>query len=154
MSPYLFTLVMEYLSRMLAMNSEFWYHPRCKELNLTHLTYANDLLIFCMYKGNAKSALLIKECLEEFSVQSGLHINLAKKPSGLNTQDRSELLSLLNVQEGKLPFKYLVVPLSGRVRTISHLLNCLQRDSSHGRVDFSLTLESRATHRVLVFPCL
>lgn len=118
MSPYLFTLVMEYLSRMLAkmaMNSEFWYHPRCKELNLTHLTYADDLLIFC--KGNVKSALLIKECLEEFSVQSGLHINLAKSQAffgGLNTQDRSELLSLLNVQEGKLPFKYLGVPLSSK----------------------------------------
>ncbi|KAH0695979.1 hypothetical protein KY289_013461 [Solanum tuberosum] len=49
-SPLLFILVMEYLSRTLktmSMLPDFRFHPMCKGLNLTHLTFADDLMIFC-----------------------------------------------------------------------------------------------------------
>ncbi|XP_060216398.1 uncharacterized protein LOC132643887 [Lycium barbarum] len=46
----LFVLLMEYLSRVLKKMSQlpdFRYHPMCKEMQLTHLTFPNDLMIFC-----------------------------------------------------------------------------------------------------------
>ncbi|XP_075088141.1 secreted RxLR effector protein 78-like [Nicotiana tabacum] len=48
MSPYLFVLVMEYLSRTLKTLKDipnFNFHPRCAKLNLTHIYFANDLIM-------------------------------------------------------------------------------------------------------------
>lgn len=50
MSPLLFVLVMEYLTRLLGKMSEvhdFKFHPMCKASKLTHLIFADDLMIFC-----------------------------------------------------------------------------------------------------------
>ena len=50
-SPYLFTLVMEVLNLMLkkniAVSAQFKYHFGCKKLRITHLCFADDLLVFC-----------------------------------------------------------------------------------------------------------
>jgi hypothetical protein len=50
LSPYLFVLAMEILSRILAATtgpgSGFKYHPNCLKMKLTHLYFADDLLIF------------------------------------------------------------------------------------------------------------
>jgi hypothetical protein len=49
-SPYLFVLAMEVLSRLLAEASmdveRFRFHPKCWKLKLTHLCFADNLLIF------------------------------------------------------------------------------------------------------------
>jgi hypothetical protein len=49
-SPYLFVLAMEILSRLLedmaVANPRFSFHPRCSSLKLTHLCFADNLLIF------------------------------------------------------------------------------------------------------------
>lgn len=78
-SPYLFVLCMEALSRSLRETSKvssFKFHPKCKQLGVVHLAFADDLLIFC--KGHIPSLKLIKNCLEEFSKASGLRANLDK----------------------------------------------------------------------------
>ncbi|OIS96144.1 putative ribonuclease h protein [Nicotiana attenuata] len=52
-------MVMEYLSRILKRMSQlpdFRYHPMCKEQQLTGLTFADDLMMFC--KGNEAAKLL------------------------------------------------------------------------------------------------
>ncbi|XP_048497890.1 uncharacterized protein LOC125496470 [Beta vulgaris subsp. vulgaris] len=49
-SPLIFALCMDYLDRILSYVSEqhgFKYHSMCKELKLTHLSFADDLLLFC-----------------------------------------------------------------------------------------------------------
>ncbi|XP_059295395.1 uncharacterized protein LOC132048717 [Lycium ferocissimum] len=49
MSPFMFAISMEYLSRRLnALKEEkvFKYHPRCSGLGVTHLSFADDLLLF------------------------------------------------------------------------------------------------------------
>nr|GEX49205.1 RNA-directed DNA polymerase, eukaryota, reverse transcriptase zinc-binding domain protein [Tanacetum cinerariifolium]GEX89519.1 RNA-directed DNA polymerase, eukaryota, reverse transcriptase zinc-binding domain protein [Tanacetum cinerariifolium] len=50
-SPYLFTLVMEVLNLLIKKNIEeskvFKYHFGCKNLKITHLYFADDLLVFC-----------------------------------------------------------------------------------------------------------
>lgn len=49
MSPYLFVIAMEYLSRCLNVlrgNKGFKFHPKCAKLNITHLSFADDLVMF------------------------------------------------------------------------------------------------------------
>lgn len=49
LSPYIFVLVMNVLSSMLdiaAANGIVRYHPKCKRISLTHLCFADNLLIF------------------------------------------------------------------------------------------------------------
>lgn len=49
MSPFLFALAMEYLSRCLGelqMDPNFNFHKKCERLQLTHLMFADDLLMF------------------------------------------------------------------------------------------------------------
>ncbi|XP_070008565.1 uncharacterized protein [Nicotiana sylvestris] len=56
MSPLLFVLVMDYLTGVLRRMSylpDFQHHPMCKSTKLTHLIFADDLMLFC--KGNIKS---------------------------------------------------------------------------------------------------
>ncbi|GJU60172.1 RNA-directed DNA polymerase, eukaryota, reverse transcriptase zinc-binding domain protein [Tanacetum coccineum] len=85
MSPYLFTLVMEVFSLIMEKNIEesngFGYHFGCKELKLSHMCFADDLLVLC--KGNKDSIEVIKKSLEEFSKASGLVPNLEAKLESL-----------------------------------------------------------------------
>lgn len=49
LSPYLFTMAMECLSRCLARlgdNASFGFHPKCKRTRTIALLFADDLLIF------------------------------------------------------------------------------------------------------------
>ncbi|KAM3301327.1 hypothetical protein P3S67_015829 [Capsicum chacoense] len=62
MSPYLFVIAMEYLHRELQLvqqHKDFKHHPRCKRLGVVHISYANDLLMFC--KEELKSVRLLQE---------------------------------------------------------------------------------------------
>lgn len=53
MSPYLFALAINVLSCLLANKPEdFKLHPKCKELALTHLLYADDVLL--IFRGNSR----------------------------------------------------------------------------------------------------
>ncbi|GJX00245.1 RNA-directed DNA polymerase, eukaryota, reverse transcriptase zinc-binding domain protein [Tanacetum coccineum] len=74
LSPYLFTLVMEVFTLIMEKNVanslEFNYHFGCKGLKITHICFADDLLVF--YHGDIGSSKVIKKSLEEFSNCSGL----------------------------------------------------------------------------------
>jgi hypothetical protein len=67
-SPYLFVLAIEILSRLLAESAidkrHFGFHPRCQNLKLTHLCFANDLLIFIAV--DMASITIVKNVLGEF----------------------------------------------------------------------------------------
>ncbi|GKB93628.1 putative reverse transcriptase domain, reverse transcriptase zinc-binding domain protein [Tanacetum coccineum] len=93
LSPYLFTLVMEVLNLMLKQRARdsncFTYHRYCSKLNIINLCFADDLFLFA--HGDEDSACVIMDSLEEFKNASGLTPSLPKK--------------------GKLPVKYLGVPL-------------------------------------------
>lgn len=78
-SPYLFTVVMEYLSKLLNVlkdNKTFSYHPRCAKLSISHLCFAVDLLLFA--KGNLKSVITLIEQFDIFAQASGLQANKEK----------------------------------------------------------------------------
>ncbi|GJY76267.1 RNA-directed DNA polymerase, eukaryota, reverse transcriptase zinc-binding domain protein [Tanacetum coccineum] len=77
---YLFTLVMEILNLLMKKNTQensgFRFHHGCKELNITHLCFPDDLMAFCY--GDVKSVRIVKETVEEFNKYSGLVPLLAK----------------------------------------------------------------------------
>nr|XP_043626145.1 uncharacterized mitochondrial protein AtMg01250-like [Erigeron canadensis] len=79
-SLYLFTLVMEAVTLIMSKNieesDEFGYRFGCKELKLSHMCFANDLLVVC--KGNIGSLKVVKKVLDEFSQVSRLNPNMAK----------------------------------------------------------------------------
>ncbi|XP_074271282.1 uncharacterized protein LOC141595213 [Silene latifolia] len=121
MSPLLFTLCMEYLSRILLCATRklpFSYHPLCHRMKLTHLIFADDLLLFC--KGDIKSIMVILRSYSAFSVASGLNMNAQKSCAyfnGVNEELKRDILFVSGFMEGKLPFKYLGVPITaGRLK--------------------------------------
>lgn len=78
-SPYLFVICMEYLNRSLLglhQNHGFHYHPRCKRLRLTHVCFADDLLLFT--RGDLTSVQQLVTILDIFALTSGLKANQRK----------------------------------------------------------------------------
>lgn len=67
-SPYICVLAMESFSRLLLSRYEFGligYHPRTADINLTHLMFADDVLIF--FYGSNNSLHGISDCLDDFA---------------------------------------------------------------------------------------
>ncbi|GKB48717.1 RNA-directed DNA polymerase, eukaryota, reverse transcriptase zinc-binding domain protein, partial [Tanacetum coccineum] len=113
-SPNLFTLVMEVFNMILIKeineSKKFKFHYGCKELQLTHMCFANDLLVLC--NGDKESLEVVKKALDEFSNVSGLFPNLGKSTiffGSLNEGVKRELLQVMPFKCGSLPMKYLGV---------------------------------------------
>ncbi|KAH0709160.1 hypothetical protein KY284_010587, partial [Solanum tuberosum] len=97
-------LVMEYLSRTLQTMSElldFRLHPMYKKLQLTHLFFVDDLMIFC--KGNVSSVSRLMEALAHFNVATGLEANLDKSSiflAGVDEDTRRKILTITQFSVG------------------------------------------------------
>ncbi|GJX24650.1 RNA-directed DNA polymerase, eukaryota, reverse transcriptase zinc-binding domain protein [Tanacetum coccineum] len=84
----------------------------CDKLELINLCFADDLFIFAY--GDVQSVVVIKECLDEFKHASGLIPSIPKSTAFFCNVLNHVKLSILNVlpfEEGRLPVKYLGVPL-------------------------------------------
>lgn len=118
MSPYLFVLYMEYLSRLVSArvlngSSSFMFHPQCKRVNLTYLIFADDLLLFS--RGDDQSLKVLKGVMDEFSLVSGLQLNHRKSSmflDGVTDRVKRKLLDIWGCNEGCFPVRYLGIPLS------------------------------------------
>ncbi|GKE03761.1 RNA-directed DNA polymerase, eukaryota, reverse transcriptase zinc-binding domain protein, partial [Tanacetum coccineum] len=115
-SPYIFTLVMEVFSLILKQQikeeGKFKYHWGCKDLKISHLCFADDLLVLCY--GNLKSVQVIKKAMDLFSAVTGLNPNIGKSTvffGNVQNNVKQEILSILPFQVGSLPVSYLGVPL-------------------------------------------
>ncbi|XP_062158773.1 uncharacterized protein LOC133866258 [Alnus glutinosa] len=116
LSPYLFVLAIEVFSRLMKEytreGSGFKFHYRCSRMNLTHLCFVDDLLLF--YDANLSSISIIKAALREFELLSGLKANPSKSSlfcSGVSERMKISLLSELQMGKGHLPVRYLGLPL-------------------------------------------
>ncbi|KAJ6952190.1 hypothetical protein NC653_041365 [Populus alba x Populus x berolinensis] len=131
LSPYLFVLAMEGLSgiiRQTISSSNFQYHWRCKPTNITHLCFADDLMMFC--HADTDSIRVLKTSLDIFSSLSGLHINLAKCSlylSGIDSRLRSSIADSIGIQEKVLPVRYLGVPLISTRLTHTDCIPLMER---------------------------
>ncbi|GKV27354.1 hypothetical protein SLEP1_g36534 [Rubroshorea leprosula] len=115
LSTYVFVVCMEVLSHMLnkaAEEGKFAYHPKCKNVQLTHLCFANNLMIFT--DGSLASLNAIDAVLTHFYKVSGLRVNYAKSElfcCGLSTSHTQLLVEKFGFKIGTLPVRYLGVPL-------------------------------------------
>ncbi|XP_074305927.1 uncharacterized protein LOC141641153 [Silene latifolia] len=90
----------------------FKFHPLVKSLSLSHLMFADDLLLFC--KGNAPSIKTIIRTFSTFSATSGLKMSKGKSNvyfNGVNEVLRSDFLHVSGLVQGRVPFRYLGVPI-------------------------------------------
>ena len=105
LSSFLFILAMEAFSRSLAMAANrqgFQFHPRCKEINLTHLCFADDMFLFS--GGTHSSVQVFMDELNRFACFSGLQVNKQKSAifiAGLSDEVKNDLLNT-TVPQGSL----------------------------------------------------
>jgi hypothetical protein len=124
LSPLLFVLVMEALSRLMDRAVARGYlegfsvdNSNVSDLKVSHRFFADDTLVFC---GVAQDQLYhLKGMLLCFEEVSGLRINLGKSkivPVGLIV-DVEALAHVLGGRIASLPMKYLGLPLGARYKS-------------------------------------
>ncbi|KAL0853720.1 hypothetical protein Bca101_058872 [Brassica carinata] len=115
LSPYLFFIAMNCLFHLLnnaAKEGRISYHHRCTDSKLTHLCFADDLLIFC--HGSLRSIKGALDVLANFQSRPGLAISITKTcffSSDLSEQEIDEIKQETGLPYGQLPIRYLGVPL-------------------------------------------
>lgn len=123
MSPLLFVICMEYFSRACkweVVQKSFLFHPRCRKLGITHLCFADDVMVFC--QGSVRAVEVVKKVLHHFYEVSGLRVNESKSEfysAGVNEEGIAQLKGALNMEEGTLPVRYLGVPLQSWSLTVA-----------------------------------
>ncbi|GKA55389.1 RNA-directed DNA polymerase, eukaryota, reverse transcriptase zinc-binding domain protein [Tanacetum coccineum] len=115
-SRYLFTLVMEVFTLIMAKNVAnspiFKFHSGCKELKMTYLCFADDLLVIC--HGSMECVKVIKDSIDEFSRVYGVEPKLNKSTiffGNVKMGDQRSILNVMPFKVGKFPVKYLGFPL-------------------------------------------
>lgn len=100
LSLFLFVLCLEYFSRSLKIatgDPDFNSHPKCGRLKITHLTFADDLML--MARGDVPSVKIVMKCLADFGTKSGLYVNNLKSnmfATGLEDHELEEIMSVAN----------------------------------------------------------
>ncbi|TYK16363.1 putative sugar phosphate/phosphate translocator [Cucumis melo var. makuwa] len=110
-------MVMEVLSRLL---------NKPEKVNLTHLTFADDLMIFSAV--DEPSLSFVRETLQKFGELSSLFANLGKSSIFVVSNEvASRLAASLDIALGNLPVRYLGLPLlSDRLQLVCSVLHSLQ----------------------------
>lgn len=131
LSPYLFVLAMDYLSRLLKTlknQPDFNYQPRCERLKIIQLGFADDLLLFC--RGDEVSIHMLYNCFMEFSRVSGLNANKSNSFiyfGGENLSVQQNVMDELGFSKGEMPIRYLGVPLSTKTMPVIQFQQLLDR---------------------------
>lgn len=105
-----------------AQEMKFNYHLKCQSSKLTHLCFADDLLIFM--DGSLESVHAVLQVLREFELRSGLAVSVQKSSfyaSGLTQMETDLIQFTTGMPMGTLPVRYLGVPLCTKKLS---LLNC------------------------------
>lgn len=111
---------------------EFNYHPKCGQLKLTHLAFADDLMLFS--RGDTTSVAILMECLSKFGDVSGLRMNMNKSnifTAGIFGIKLDDISRLTNMTKGFMPFRYLGIPLAAEKLKISSFDSFINKISAY-----------------------
>ncbi|KAJ6925335.1 hypothetical protein NC651_009873 [Populus alba x Populus x berolinensis] len=161
LSPYLFVIAMEGLGGILrgvAQVPGFQFHWRCKLNSITHLAFADDLMVFC--HADLASVELIRGALESFSSISGLIINHNKSisvislhpPLGLGENCFSAelgakaILPPSLVMVGKPRFGWITGCQMVEGSVISSPLDCYHLQTCHGMLKWLISSRKEGGH--------
>lgn len=103
-----------------AAEHRFKYHAKCEKVKLTHLSFADDLLIFI--DGSLGSIQHVLQVIWEFENRSGLAVSFQKTSffaSGMEQAEIDMIQATTGMSCGSLPFRYLGVPLNSRKLSLS-----------------------------------
>ncbi|GAA0186547.1 hypothetical protein LIER_33835 [Lithospermum erythrorhizon] len=103
------------------------FHPKCQQLGITHLSFADDMVLLVL--PNMDNFRVIKETLVLFGDLTGLKLNCSETRiffRSIPRDVRSALYDYMEMSEGVLLVKYLGIPLSSK---------SLTRDDYTGLVD-------------------
>ena len=131
LSPYLFVICMNVLSCMLdkaVERKQVGYHPKCKNIMLSHLCFADDLLVFT--DGTKRSVEGILTVFKEFASISGLKISLEKSTlytAGIQENTKEDILRTFPFSSGQLPVRYLGLPLLTKRMTVRDYLPFVEK---------------------------
>ena len=109
LSSFLFILAMEAFSRSLAVavNSQgFQFHPRCKEIKLTHLCFADDMFLFS--GGTLSRVQVFMDELIRFACFSRLQVNKQKSAiflARVSDEVRNDFVERHRVQSGQVSYE-------------------------------------------------
>ncbi|GFY81203.1 hypothetical protein Acr_01g0010120 [Actinidia rufa] len=147
-SPFLFVLCLEYLSRSLKQlrdSRDFNFHPKCQGLNITHLAFADDLILFS--RGDVPSVQLLVDKLDSFGACSGLKINISKSnifAAGVAREEVDIMKSSTGFSVGRFPFRYLGLPVAATRLSIAQFNPFVDRIASSIRAWAGMTLSYAA----------
>ena len=132
LSPYLFIITMNVLSSLLANKpAGFKHHWRCKELGITHLFFADNVLLFS--NGDKLSINHIMKSVKKISAISGL-IPSIQKSNVLFCNYNSNLMNwfddIFMMHRGSLPVKFLGVPLISTKLSINDCMPLIDKLTS------------------------
>ncbi|XP_010446110.1 PREDICTED: uncharacterized protein LOC104728885 [Camelina sativa] len=131
LSPYLFVICMEVLTKLLdkaAGARRFGYHPRCKNLGLTYLSFANDLMV--LSDGKERYVEGIVAVFDEFVKLSGLKISMEKSTlflAGVPASTADQISTWFSFAHGQFPIRYLGLPLITKKLTNADLAPLLEQ---------------------------
>lgn len=94
------------------MERRIGFHPKCKNIQITHLCFADDLMVFV--DGTKRSIDETIKIFGEFAVCSGLRISLEKSTiflAGVLEENRDAITAQFPFAEGSLHVRYLGLPL-------------------------------------------
>ncbi|XP_058749384.1 uncharacterized protein LOC131622375 [Vicia villosa] len=118
---------------LVQLNSNFNHHSKCEKLSITHLSFADDILLFS--RGDQVSIELILFTFKQFSESTGIIVNPLKCKlfcGGMDDSTIHRIQTITAFDLGQLPIRYLWAPLSCRKLTINHFMHMV--DKIVGRV--------------------
>ncbi|VFQ98543.1 unnamed protein product [Cuscuta campestris] len=104
-----------------------WFNSGRKSIPITHLSYADDIIIFS--SGNTRSVANLKSFLNEYQLVSGQTINYSKSSFMMGSKPNSLAISklerLLGISHKTYPFTYLGIPIDLGITRQIHCANLI-----------------------------
>ncbi|XP_013624016.1 PREDICTED: uncharacterized protein LOC106329983 [Brassica oleracea var. oleracea] len=97
-------------------DEKFGFHPKCERVQLIHLSFADDILVFT--DGTEESLNGVLTMMDQFASMLGLQINATKSTifaAGPNSLLLNHAASAKCIQVDQLPIRYLGMPLTSKI---------------------------------------